>query len=133
MTHLSSMVSFFTSTCPIRSGVGAIDNPDQLGQVFEQYDISEVPDKNFSDDFSMACRQKMFIFGIFKDCISNVANYNLYQRKLKAITRKRYAFYFLIRPLDFPLETREDKLTLDESPKKSLEAVSKNKEHTSSP
>ena len=133
MVHLFSMVSFFASTCPIRSGVGAIDNPDQLGQVFEQYDISEVPDKNFSDDFSMACRQKMFIFGIFRACISNVANYNLYQRKLKAITRKRYAFYFLIRPLDFPLETREDKLTLDESPKKSLEAVSKNKEHTSSP
>ena len=41
------MVSFFASTCPIRSGVGAIDNPDHSGQFFEQYDISEVPEKNF--------------------------------------------------------------------------------------
>ena len=41
MVHLFSMVSFFASTCPIRLGVGAIDNPDQSGQVFEQYDIYE--------------------------------------------------------------------------------------------
>ena len=54
MVHLFSMVSFFASTCPLRSGVGAIDNPDQSGQVFEQYDVSEVPEKIFSDDFSMA-------------------------------------------------------------------------------
>ena len=72
------MVSFFASTRPIRSGVGAIDNPHQSRQVFEQYDIYEVPQKMFSDDFSMACRQKMFIFGIFKACISNFSNYNLY-------------------------------------------------------
>ena len=58
MIYLFSMVSFFASTCPIRSEVGAIDNPDQSGQVFEQYDVSEVPEKNFSDDFSTACRQK---------------------------------------------------------------------------
>ena len=45
MIYLFSMVSFFASTCPIRSGVGAIDNPDQSGQVFEQYDVSEVPEK----------------------------------------------------------------------------------------
>ena len=45
VVYLVSMVSFFASTCPIRSGVGAIDNPDQPGQVFEQYDISEVPEK----------------------------------------------------------------------------------------
>ena len=45
VVHLFSMVSFFASTCPIRSGVGAIDNPDQSGQVFEQYDVSEVPKK----------------------------------------------------------------------------------------
>ena len=42
--QLFSMVSFFASTCPIRSGVGAIDNPDHSGQVFEQYDTSEVPE-----------------------------------------------------------------------------------------
>ena len=58
VVHLFSMVSFFASTRPIRLGVGAIDNPDQSGRVFQQHDISEVPEKNFSDDFSMACRQK---------------------------------------------------------------------------
>ena len=47
VVHLFSMVSFFASTCPIWSGVGAIIGPDQSGQVFEQYDISEVPEKNF--------------------------------------------------------------------------------------
>ena len=45
MIYLFSMVSFFASTCPIRSGVGAIDNPDQSGQVFEPYGVSEVPEK----------------------------------------------------------------------------------------
>ena len=111
MIYLFSMVSFFASTCPIRSGVGAIDNPDQSGQVFEQYDVSEVPEKIFSDDFSMACRQKMFIFGHFKACISNYTDYNLYQRKLDVLT---------------------DDLSLHESPNKNLETVSKNKGHTSS-
>ena len=132
MVHLFSMVSFFASTRPIRLGVGAIDNPDQSGRVFQQHDISEVPEKIFSDDFSMACRQKMFIFGHFKACISNFAGCNLYQSKLNVITRKKYALYFLIRPLDFSLETREDEWTLHESPKKNLEAISKNKGHTSS-
>ena len=71
MIYFFSKVSFFASTCPIRSRVGAIDNPDQSGQVFEQYDVSEIPEIFFSHDFSMACRQKMFIFGHFKACISN--------------------------------------------------------------
>ena len=66
MVHLFSMVSFFASTCPIRLGVGAIDNPGRSAQVFEQYDVSEVPEKFFSDDFSTACRQKMFIFWSFQ-------------------------------------------------------------------
>ena len=132
MIYLFSMVSFFASTCPIRSGVDAIDNADQSGQVFGQYDVSEVPEKIFLDDFSMACRQKMFILGHFKACISNFADYNLYQRKLNVLTRKKYALYFLIRLLDFYLETREDSTYLHESPNENLEAVSKNKEHTSS-
>ena len=34
--HLFSMVSFFACTCPNRSGVGAIDNPDWFEQVFHQ-------------------------------------------------------------------------------------------------
>ena len=80
----------------------------------------------------MACRQKMFIFGHFKACISNVAGCNLYQSKLNVITRKKYALYFLIQPLDSYLETREDELSLHESPKKNLEVVSKKKGYTSS-
>ena len=38
--YVFSMVSFFASMCPIGSGGGAIDNPDQSGQDFEQYDVS---------------------------------------------------------------------------------------------
>ena len=128
MVHLfSKMVSFFASTCRIWLAVGANDNTDQSGQLFEQYDISKVPEKIFSDDFLMACRQKMFIFGIIKACISYFTNYNLYQMKLKVITRKKYALYFLIRPLDFFLETREDSIHLHGSPKKNLEADQKMK------
>ena len=41
------MVSFIASTCPNRSGVGALDNPGLLEQVFEQYDIPDVSEKNF--------------------------------------------------------------------------------------
>ena len=75
----------------------------------------------------MACREKMFIFGIFKFHVSNFAyyRYKLYQRKLKAITRKKYAIHFLIRPLDFSLEVHEDESDLQGSPKKNLEAVLK--------
>ena len=73
----------------------------------------------------MAYRQKMFIFGHFKACISNFADYNLYQSKLNVITRKEYAFYFSIRPLDVSLQTREESIHLHESPKKNLEVVSK--------
>ena len=61
--HLFSMVSFFTCTRPNRSRVGAIDKPDRPEQVFDQYDIPEDPEKNFTNDFSMACHEKMFIFG----------------------------------------------------------------------
>ena len=64
MIHSFSMVSFFACTCPNPSGVGAIDSPDLLEQVFEQYDIPEVPEKNFETDFLMVRRQKMFIFGV---------------------------------------------------------------------
>ena len=63
----------------------------------------------------MACREKMFIFGIFKLYISNFAYYNLYQSELKAIMRKKYAIHFLIRPLDFSLEIREDPIHLGSS------------------
>ena len=42
---LSSLTSFVASTRRIRSGVGAIDSPDQSRQLFDQYDPSEVPEK----------------------------------------------------------------------------------------
>ena len=63
MIHSFSMVSFFACTCPNRLGVGAIDSPDLFEQVFEQYDIPKVPEKNFKPDFLMVRRQKMCSFG----------------------------------------------------------------------
>ena len=64
--HLFSMVSFFANinTCSNRSGVGAIDNPDQSEQVFDKYNIAEAPANFFKDEISMVCRQNMFIFGV---------------------------------------------------------------------
>ena len=40
-----SLSSFLASTRLIRSGVSAIDSPDQSRQGFEQYDTSEVLEK----------------------------------------------------------------------------------------
>ena len=48
---LSSLTSFVASTRLIRSGVGAIDSPDQSRQGFEQYDTSEVLEKVFQSTF----------------------------------------------------------------------------------
>ena len=76
--HLFSMVSFFTCTRPNRSRVGAIDKPDCPEQVFDQYDITEVPEKNFKEDFLIVGHEKMIIFGVFDDFISNVTYYGLY-------------------------------------------------------
>ena len=47
----SSLSSFVASTHLIRSGVGAIDSPDQSRQGFEQYDTSEVIQKVFQWTF----------------------------------------------------------------------------------
>ena len=47
----SSLSSFVASTRLIRSGVGAIDSPDQSRQGFEQYDTSEVLAKVFQSTF----------------------------------------------------------------------------------
>ena len=58
------MVSFIACTCPNRTRIGAIDNPGILEQVFEQYDIPDVPEKDFENDFSIVYRQKMFIFSL---------------------------------------------------------------------
>ena len=42
---LSSLASFVASTRLIRSGIGAIDSPDQSCQGFEQYNTYEVLEK----------------------------------------------------------------------------------------
>ena len=47
------MVNIFAYTCPNRSGVGAIDNPDRFEQVFDTYYIHMVSEKIFMDDISM--------------------------------------------------------------------------------
>ena len=47
----SSLSSFVASTRLIRSGVGAIDSPDQSRQGFEQYDTFEVLEKVFHSTF----------------------------------------------------------------------------------
>ena len=131
MVILSSLALFVASTRLIRSEVGAIDSPDHSRQLFDRYDPCEVPE-NFLGRLFDALSCKNVHFGIFKLYISNFAYYNLYQRRVKAITRKRYAIHFLIRPLDFSLEIREDESDLHGSPKKNLEAISKNEWHTPS-
>ena len=47
------MVNIFAYTCPNRSGVDAINNPDRSEQVFDAYYISEASKKIFMDDISM--------------------------------------------------------------------------------
>ena len=76
--HLFSIVSFFTCTRPNRARVGAIDKPDRPEQAFDQYDIPEDPEKNFTNDFSIEGHEKMIIFGVFDDSISNFTYYDLY-------------------------------------------------------
>ena len=76
--HLFSMVSFFTCTRPNRSRVGAIDKPDRPEQAFDQYDIPEDSEKHFTNDFEIVDHEKMIIFGVFDDFISNFTYYDLY-------------------------------------------------------
>ena len=128
---LTSLVSFVASTRLIRLEVGAIDTPNQSCQSFEQYGASEVLE-NFSGDFSMACRQNMLIFSIFKAFIGTFGYYNLCQRKLTVISWKKYALHILILPLEFSLEIHKDEQNLHESPPKNLESVSKNEGYSSS-
>ena len=71
----------------------------------------------------MLCRQRILISGVLLGFINNFTYYNLYQRKLKVVTRKKYALRFFIRPLDFSLETCENDLSVHDSPEKDLEVV----------
>ena len=70
------MINIFACTCPNRSGVGAIDNPDRFEQAFVQYYIPEDPENFFTHDISMVRRQKMSIFDVLK--IFYKQNYLLY-------------------------------------------------------
>ena len=47
------MINIFAYTSPNRSGVGAIDNPDQFEQVFDTNYIPEASEKIFMDDISI--------------------------------------------------------------------------------
>ena len=76
----SLLSSFVASTRLIWSGVDAIDSPDQSRQGFEQYDTFEVLEKNFSRLFD-GLSSKILIFGIFKACISTIANSSLENTK----------------------------------------------------
>ena len=51
MVLISSLSSFVACTCLFRSGVGAIDSPNQSGQGFDQYDTFEVFEKVFEATF----------------------------------------------------------------------------------
>ena len=109
--------------CPNRSGIGSFDYPDRFEQVFDQYDILEVAEKIFTFDFSKDCRQKMFIFGALTAFISNYTYYILSYRKLNVITLRKCDFRFLIRPLDFSVETLEHAIHIHEYLEKKLEVV----------
>ena len=78
VVHLFSIVSLFICTRPNRSRVGAIDKLDRPEQAFDQYDIPEDPEKIFTNDFSIVGHEKMIIFGVFDDFISNFTYYDLY-------------------------------------------------------
>ena len=65
------MINIFAYTSPNRSGVGAIDNPDQFEQVIDTNYIPEASEKVFMDDISMVRPQKMWVFGGYKAFISN--------------------------------------------------------------
>ena len=80
VTPSSTFFQWYRSFCtrPNRSRVGAIDKPDRLEQAFDQYDISEDPEKIFTNDFLIEGHEKMIIFGVFDDFISNFTYYDLY-------------------------------------------------------
>ena len=78
MRYFCNMANIFTFRRPNRLGGGAIDHPDRSEQVPGQHYIPDVTEKIFKHDISMIRRQKTFIFGVFKDLISNFTYYKLY-------------------------------------------------------
>ena len=53
-------------------------SPVRLEQVFDQYDIPEDPEKIFTNNFSIVGHEKMIIFGVSDDFISNFTYNDLY-------------------------------------------------------
>ena len=47
------MIHIYVHTSPNRSAVGAIDNPDQIEQVFDIYYTPDVSEKIFMDEISL--------------------------------------------------------------------------------
>ena len=92
----SKKVNIFTYTCPNRSGVGAIDSPDQFEHVFDPNYTWEVLEKNFTHDILMVRLQKFAFFGGFKVFMSNFLYFSLYQRKLKVIARAQCVLPFFL-------------------------------------
>ena len=93
--HFFSMVSFFTCTRPNPSRVGAIDNPDRPEKAFDQYDITEDPEKIFTNAFSIVGHEKMIVFGVFDDFISNFTYYDAFtEGKLRYLRGRSMPFVF---------------------------------------
>ena len=63
------MINIFTSTSPNRSGVGAIDNPDQFEQVFDTYYIPETSEKFSWTTFRWSVLRKFEFLVVLKEAI----------------------------------------------------------------
>ena len=76
---------------------------DRLEHVWDIFDTVGSRKSNLHCQILPDFSAKLADFGVFKAFISNFLYYNLYQRKLKVITRPQCALRFFIRLLDFPL------------------------------
>ena len=55
------MINIFACTCPNRSGVGAIDNPDRFEQLFDTHYIPETSEKIFMTFRWSILRKRTFL------------------------------------------------------------------------
>ena len=76
---------------------------DRLEHVWDIFDTVGSRKSNLHCQILPDFSAKLADFGVFKAFISNFLYYNLYQRKVKVITRPQCALRFFIRLLDFPL------------------------------
>ena len=80
---------------------------DRLEHVWDIFDTVGSRKSNLHCRIFPEFSAKLADFGVFKAFIGNFLYYNLYQGKLKVITRPQCALRFFIRPLDFPLATHK--------------------------